>query len=159
MAKRIGIVNPSSEAFAYKRNVASGAAASIDRGTPTKESSTNVAIMADGDGTSTTLFAGIAKTVSTDTAAANGTVELYMPLPGLIYIASPKVALAANTEAKILALCGKRITLDLTTGDWTVDTADTDAIGKSVVIVGGNPFEDKVYFSITTTSLNFFEDN
>ena len=42
MSKRIGIVNPSSEAFSYKRAVAAGAAASIDRGTPTKEDTTEV---------------------------------------------------------------------------------------------------------------------
>lgn len=159
MSKRIGIVNPSSEAFSYKRAVAAGAAASIDRGTPTKESSTAVAIMADGEGTTAEQFAGVAKSVSTDTAAAAGTVQLFIPLPGLFYFASPKVAGAADTEAEILALCGKRIVLDLTSTDWTVDTAASDGIGNSVVIVGGNPNEDKVYFAITHTTLNFFENN
>ena len=159
MAKRFGIVNPASEAFSYKRAVASGAAASIDRGVPTKESSTNVAVMADGEGTTAEQFSGLGKSVSTDTAAAAGTVELYLPLPGLIYVGSPKVAAAANTEAEILALCGKRIVLDLTSADWTVDTAAVDGIGNSVVIVGGNANEDKVYFSVTHTTLNFFENN
>lgn len=159
MAKRIGIVNPTTEAFSYKRAVASGANASIDRGTPTKESSTAVAIMADAEGTTAEQFAGVAKSVSTDTTGAAGTVQLFMPLPGMFYVASPKVAGAANTEAEILALCGKRIILDLTTGDWTVDTAAVDGIGNAVVIVGGNPGEDKVYFSMTHTTLNFFENN
>lgn len=159
MSKRFGIVNPSSEAFSYKRAVASGAAASIDRGTPTKESSTSVAIMADGEGTTAEQFSGIAKSISTDTASTAGTVELYLPLPGLVYVGSPKVAGAANTEAEILALCGKRIVLDLTTGDWTVDTAAVDGIGNGVVIVGGNPGDDKVYFCMTHTTLNFFENN
>lgn len=159
MSKRIGIVNPSSEAFSYKRAVAAGAAASIDRGTPTKEDTTEVAIMADGEGTTTEQFSGVSKSVSTDTAAAPGTVELFLPLPGVIYVASPKVAGAANTEAEILALCGKRIVLDLTSTDWTVDTAASDAIGNAVVIIGGNPNEDKVYFAMTHTTLNFFENN
>lgn len=159
MAKRFGIVNPASEAFSYKRAVASGAAASIDRGAPTKESSTAVAIMADGEGTTAEQFSGLAKSVSTDTVGAAGTVQLYLPLPGLIYVGSPKVAAAANTEAEILALCGKRIVLDLTSTDWTVDTAAVDGIGNSVVIVGGNANEDKVYFSVTHTTLNFFENN
>ncbi len=159
MSKRFGIVNPASEAFSYKRAVASGAAASIDRGTPTKESSTAVEIMADGEGTTAEQFSGLAKSVSTDTAAVAGTVELYLPLPGLIYVGSPKVAGAANTEAEILALCGKRIVLDLTGSDWTVDAAAVDGIGNSVVIVGGNPNEDTVYFAVTHTTLNFFENN
>ena len=159
MSKRIGIVNPASEAFTYKRAVASGAAASIDRGTPTKESSTSVAIMADGEGTTAEPFSGVAKSVSTDTAAAAGTVELYRPIAGLVYVASPKVAGAANTEAKILAICGKRIVLDLTSTDWTVDTAAADGIGNAVVIIGGNPNEDKVYFEMTHTTTNYFENN
>lgn len=159
MAKRFGIVRPASEAFSYKRNVAAGAAASIDRGTPTKESSTNVAIMADGNGTTSEQFAGLAKSVSTDTAAVAGTVQLYMPLPGLVYVGSPKVAGAADTEAEILALCGKRIVLDLTSSDWTVDTAASDDIGNAVVIVGGEAGADKVHFCICHTTLNWFENN
>lgn len=159
MSKRFGIVNPASEAFSYKRAVASGAAATIDRGAPSKESSTYVAIMADGEGTTSEQFAGLGKSVSTDTTAADGTVELFLPLPGLIYVGSPKVAGAADTEAEILALCGKRIVLDLTSTDWTVDSAAADGIGNAVVIVGGNPNEDKVYFSITHTTLNYFENN
>lgn len=159
MSKRFGIVNPASEAFAYKRAVASGTAASIDRGAPTKESSTAVAVMADGEGTTTEQFSGLAKSVSTETAAVAGTVELYLPLPGLVYVGSPKVAGAANTEAEILALCGKRIVLDLTSTDWTVDTAAGDGIGNSVVIIGGNPNEDVVYFTINHTTLNWFENN
>lgn len=159
MAKRFGIVTPASDAFAVKRAVASGAAATIDRGTPTKESSTAVAIMADAEGTTSEQFSGLAKTVSTDTAAVAGTVEVYLPLPGLVYVGSPKVAGAADTEAEILALCGKRIIFDLTTGDWTIDTAAGDGIGNSVVIIGGNHNEDKVYFCVTHTTLNFFENN
>jgi hypothetical protein len=159
MAKRFGIVHPADDAFSYKRAVASGAAASIDRGAPTKEDTTEVAIMADGEGTTSQQFSGLAKSVSTDTAATAGTVELYLPLAGLIYVGSPKVAAAANTEAEILALCGKRIVFDLTTGDWTVDSAAVDDIGNAVVIVGGNPADDVVYFVVTHTTLNFFENN
>lgn len=156
---RFGIVNALQEPFSYKRAVASGAAASIDRGVPTKESSTNVAVMADGEGTTSQLFSGLSKSVSTDTASAAGSVELYLPLAGLLYNGSPKVAGSANTEAKILALCGKRIVLDLTGGAWTVDTAAADDIGNAVVIVGGNPNDDIVYFAICHTSLNWFENN
>lgn len=159
MAKRFGIVNPASEAFEYERAVASGAAASIDRGAPTKEDTTEVAIMADGEGTTAQQFSGLAKSVSTDTAAAAGKVKLYLPLPGLVYVGSPKVAGAADTEAEILAIAGKRIVLDLTTGDWTVDSAAADDIGNAVVIIGGNPNEDKVYFCMTHTTLNYFENN
>lgn len=156
---RFGIVNPLDAAFTYTRNVASGTAASIDRGAPTKESSTNVAVMADGEGTTSQQFAGLAKSVSTETAGAAGTVEVYVPLAGLVYVGSPKVAGAANTAAEIRALIGKRIVLDLTSTAWTVDTAAVDDIGNAVVVIGGNPNEDVVHFVVTHTTLNFFENN
>lgn len=160
MSKRFGIVNPNDDAFSYKRLVESGGAATIDRGAPTKEGSNGaVAVMADGEGTTTERFAGVAKSVSDDTAGADGSVEVYLPLPGLVYSGSPKVAGAADTEAEIQAISGKRIVFDLTSGDWTIDTAAADGIGNAVVIVGGNPNEDKVYFVVTHTTLNFFENN
>lgn len=157
---RFNVVHPNDGVFSYKRLVASGAAASIDRGAPTKEGSSGaVAIMADGEGTTSERFAGLAKSVSTDTAAASGSVEVILPLPGLVYVGSPKTAGAADTEAEIQAVSGKRVVLDLTSTNWTVDTAAADGIGNAVVIVGGVPEDDLVYFVITHTTLNFFENN
>ena len=157
---RFSIQHPIDEPFAYKRLVGSGGAATIDRGAPTKEGSSGaVAIMTDGEGTTSERFSGLAKSVSTDTAAASGSVEVYLPTPGLVYVGSPKVADAANTEAKIQAISGKRIVLDLTSTTWTVDTAASDGIGNAVVIVGGSPNDDLVYFVVTHTTLNFFENN
>lgn len=158
--KRFEIVHPNSNVISYERLVASGGAATIDRGAPTKEGSSGaVAIMADGNGTTSERFSGIAKSVSTDTAAANGVVQLITPLPGLVYKGSPKTAGSANTAAKIQALGGKRTVFDLTATVWSIDTAASDAIGNGVVILGGVPAEDIVYFAVTHTSLNFFEDN
>lgn len=157
---RFTVQHPNDNIFSYKRLVASGTAASIDRGAPTKEGSSGaVAVMADGEGTTSERFAGIAKSVSDETAAANGSVEVILPLPGLVYVGSPKVAGAADTEAEIQAISGKRIVLDLTSTDWTVDTAAADGIGNAVVIVGGSPNDDLVYFVVTHTTLNFFENN
>ena len=157
--KIFSIVTPISEVFTWERAVASGGAATIARGTPTKESSTSVAIMADGEGTTSEQFSGLAKTVSTDTAAAAGTVRCYLPLAGLIYQGSPKVAGAADTVAEINALKGKRIVFDLTSSVWTIDTAASDGIGNAVVITDGQPEQDLVHFVVTHTSFNFFENN
>lgn len=152
---RFGILHPNEDVFSYERLVGSGAAASIDRGAPTKEGSSGaVAIMADGEGTTSERFSGMAKSVSTDTAAADGVVEVYLPLPGLVYVGSPKVAGAADTKAEIQAISGKRIVLDLTSTTWTVDTAAADGATNSVVIVGGSPNDDLVYFVMTNTTLN-----
>lgn len=160
MSKIFKIYTPIDEAFSVRRIVGSGGAATIARGTPTKQGSSGaVAIMADGNGTTSELFTGMAKSVSTDTAAAAGVVDTYLPLAGIIYSGSPKVAGAANTQAEIDALAGKRVVFDITTGDWTIDSAAADDIGNAVVIVGGDYLSDILYFVTTNTMLDFFENN
>ena len=119
--------------------VASGTTSSIARSTPTKFSSAGaVAIMADGDGTPSQRFSGIAKSDSTETASAAGTVDLWLPLPGYIYAAKAKTASTADTQAEIDALFGKRVVFDLTSSLWTVDAAAADATANCVVIIGGD---------------------
>lgn len=137
--------------------VAAGAAATINPGTPTKFSSAGAVVpMVDTDGTTSQRFTGIAKTTSTDTAAAAGEVTTFIPLPGLIYAGKAKSATAANTQAKIDALLAKRVIFDLTgtvgpglTGTWTVDTAENDAATNCLVIVGGEYQTNTVYFMYT----------
>lgn len=160
MAKRFGFHDANPEPQSITRLVGSGGAATIDRGTPTKEGSSGaVAIMVDGNGTTSERFSGLAKSVSDDTAAADGHVDVYLPVPGLVYVGSPKVAGAADTQAEIDALGGKRVVFDLTSGDWTIDSAAADAIGNGVVIIGGDKDDDVLFFCVTHTTLNFFEDN
>lgn len=134
--------------------VAAGAAATINPGTPTKFSSAGAVIpMTDANGTTSERFTGIAKSTSTDTAAAAGEVYVYVPLPGLIYAAKAKSATAANTQAKIDALLGARLVFDLTgtvgpglTGTWTVDTAGGDGANNCLTIVGGEYQTNTLYF-------------
>lgn len=157
MAKRFKVVTPIDDAFTIRRIVGSGAAASIDKGTPTKEGSSGaVAIMVDGDGTTSQRFSGLAKNVSTDTVAAAGIVYTVLPLSGLVYAGKPKVAGAANTQAEIDALLGTRTVFDLTSTDWTVDAAAADGATNGVVIVGGQPIEDVLYFVMSPT-VTFWE--
>lgn len=157
MAKRFKIVTPIDDVFSVRRIVGSGAAATIDKGTPTKEGSSGaVAIMVDGDGTTSQRFSGLAKNVSDETASANGKVYVYLPLPGIVYSGKPKVAAAADTQAEIDALAGKRTVFDLTSGDWTVDAAAADGATNGVVIVGGHKEEDILYFVISPT-ISLFE--
>lgn len=158
MAKIFKLVNPSADkAQSYDRIVGSGAAASIARGTPTKQGSAGaVAIMADGNGTTSERFTGIAKSVSTDTVAAAGRVDLWFPFPGIIYSGKPKVSGAADTQAEIDALVGTRTVFDLTSSDWTVDAAASDSATNGVVIIGGQPEQDVLYFVVSPTC-NFIE--
>lgn len=142
---------PNSWATTYV--VASGAVGTIANGTPTKcvtaDGSVAGAIvpMVDGDGIVTAQrFAGLGKTTSTDTVAAAGTVDTLAPVAGLLYRGFAKSATAADTQAEINALMGKKVIFDLTTGDWTVDTATADALINCVVIQGGLPQSSEILF-------------
>ena len=135
--------------FVWDRTVASGTAVSIKAGEPTKSASqTNIAIMVDGDGTTSQVFTGIAKDNSTDTVAAAGRCNTYFPLPGIIYAAQPLLTTAANTAAKIDALLSKRVFFDLTAGSWTIDTAQADATTNGLLIYGGDYRTNTVYFMV-----------
>src|SRR5689334_5445519 len=94
--------------------VGSGTATSIKAGEPTKQGSAGaVAIMVDGDGNTSQVFTGLAKSDSTDTVAAAGNVNIWLPLPGYLYSGKAKTSTNANTQAKIDALFGKRVVFDL----------------------------------------------
>lgn len=133
--------------------VASGAAATIAPGTPAKCTTADGSVagavvpMVDTDGIVTgERFVGLAKNTSTDTASAAGVVDTWAPVPGILYRGKPKTAGAVDTQSEINALAGKKVIFDLTIGDWTVDTAATDALVNCVVICGGTPNNDEVCF-------------
>lgn len=133
--------------------VASGAAGTIVSGTPAKCVTADGSVagatipMVDGDGLVTgERFVGLAKTTSTDTASAAGTVDTWCPVPGILYRGFAKSAAAADTQAEINALMGKKVLFDLTSSDWTVDTAATDALVNCVVIQGGMPQTSEILF-------------
>lgn len=145
-----------SDAFEVTRVVALGTAASIGRGFPTKETGTTggVAIMADGNGTTSERFSGIAKKASTETAAVAGEVKVFHPFPGIVYEGKPKTAGAANTQAEIDALKGVRTVFDLTSTTWSIDAGASDSANNCVVIIDGRAQDDVLYFVISPEGLN-----
>lgn len=141
------ILNELEAKYTVNPIVASGAATTIVRGSPTKAGSSGaVAAMVDGNGTTSEVFTGIAKSDSTDTASAAGTVELWLPLPGLVYSGKAKSASAADTQAEIDALFYKRVVFDLTASVWTVDTGASSTSTNCVVITGGDYHTSTIYF-------------
>ena len=134
--------------------VASGGVATIQAGTPTKGADAAAASwtgavlpMVDGDGSTSQRFTGIAKSTSTDTAAAAGVVTLWLPLAGYMYACKSKSLTATDTAAEINALFGKRVVFDLTSSLWSIDTAAADAVANCVTIIGGDYLTSTVYFN------------
>lgn len=106
-------------------------------------------ICADADLTigTDTVFLGVTANAGSHTASADGTVDVYVPLPGVVYGAAAKTATAADTQAEIDALEGDRVVLDLTSSKWTVDTAAGDGANNAFYIVGGDPKHSEIHFT------------
>lgn len=143
------IISPNVEPFSTNPIVASGAVGTIAAGTPTKLGSSGAVVpMVDGDGTTSQVFTGIAKSDSTDTVAAAGRVQLWLPAPELIYTGKAKSAAAADTQAEIDALYQKRVVFDLTASVWTIDTAAGDATTNGLLIIGGDYRSQTINFLV-----------
>lgn len=129
------------------------AATAIYAGEPTKlkaAGSPYVIPWADADITpgTDTIFTGIAASDSTQTASADGYIDVYMPIPFLVYEAKAKTAASVDTQSEINALCGDRKIIDLTSTVYTVDEAAADAAGNAMLIVGGDPVRKTLKFMI-----------
>jgi hypothetical protein len=106
----------------------------------------------DGDhtiGTDTAIIGLVAKD-STHTATADGVVEVYLPLPGIVYEGYATTAANVDTQAEIDALCGDRVTIDVSAvtsaGNWTVDEDAGESQTNAFQIVGGDPEKKTIYF-------------
>lgn len=148
--------SPIEEKYSVTCIVDAGGVATINSGEPTKLGSSGyVGIMADADGTTGTRFTGIAKSDSDETASVDGHVTVWLPLPGLVYSGVAKSSTAADTQAEIDGLFGKRVIFDLTSTTWTIDTAEADASTNCVVIIGGDYHTNTVYFTYSISGTVF----
>lgn len=103
--------------------------------------------LVDGDltiGTDTAMV-GIAASDSTHTASADGVIDVYMPLPGVVYKA--KATTAGNVAA---TLVGDRVSVDLSGTTYTIDENATDAATNAFYIVDVDTDEGTVDFIIRT---------
>lgn len=165
----IRLQNPSQDQFSIRAVVALGVAQSINAGEPTIGADATAAspwtgavkIAADADPTTASghRFTGIAKSDSSDTVAAAGYVDVWLPMPGTVYSAKAKTASAADTQAEIDALKFKRVIFDLTATNWTIDTAAVDAAANGVVIIGGDYTKSMINFLVIPTVSVFGSPN
>ncbi len=133
--------------------VAAGAANSISPGEPVVRTSgtATVALAADATPTSDTdEFVGLAATESTDTAAAAGTVDVYVFTGGEVISAAAKTAGNADTLTEIRALANDNLLFDLTSGTWTVDTTSASALNGLTATGEGEPENSRVYLRVKT---------
>jgi len=97
-------------------------------------------------GTDTAML-GLAANDSTATASADGVIDVYMPLPGIIYRAY------AHTGANVAAtIVGDRVDLDISAttdaGNWTINEDAGDTLTNAFCIVGVDTDNDTVDFII-----------
>ena len=99
---------------------------------------------------------GISSSTSTQTASAAGTVDYTPALPGQIWLISSKVSTDVNTQAKYDALVGKRVLIDLTTGSYTLLTADGSTYGCVIMpmIITTNP--GKIAFQFKWSAIDMY---
>ena len=120
-------------------------------GEPVKLSSTYAVPSADAEpGTGTPTFLGIAASNSTQTASTDGKVDVFYPVPGLVYACKTKTSTEINTAAKLQALIGVTAAFDLTSDVYTVDTG-TNTSTFGLVIVGGDIVNSIVYFMVRSS--------
>lgn len=101
----------------------------------------------------TTYVVGIAATTSTETASADGTVEVFENLPGTVWLCNAKSSAAVDTQAEYDALVNVPVLFDLTSSVYTVDTAVTDATyGLVIESLDITRYPGKVAFSIRSSA-------
>jgi hypothetical protein len=100
----------------------------------------------------TTQVIGITASDATATTAAAGTVEVYLPLPGVVYKAKATTGTNIDTQAELNALVGDRVLFDLVSSTFTVDENAGDAAGNGIQIVGGDIKNTEIYFTIRPAS-------
>src|SRR6185295_2459435 len=110
----------------------------------TSTSATYAVACADADCSTSAPILGIATSTSTETASVDGTVDVQMPTPGLVFACKAKTASQFDTAAEIQTFIGTSTVFDLTSSVYTVDTGATGAT-SGLYIVGGDPLTSTVY--------------
>lgn len=81
----------------------------------------------------TDFVVGIAQTTGTQTASLAGTVEVLPLSSGTTFLCNPNVAASWDTQSEYDALVGKRLLIDLTSGNYTLLASDSANNGLIVM--------------------------
>lgn len=125
----------------------------INAGEPVKLDSAGspyVIPFADGDltiGTDTAMI-GVTANASDHTASADGSVDVYMPMPGTVWAMKATTPANVDTQAEIDALRGDRVVMNLAAGVYTLDENAGDAATSAFYILNGDPATGELFFNI-----------
>jgi len=106
----------------------------------------------------TDMFIGVSKSGGTETAAADGVIDVELVIPGTIMEIKATTVANVNTDALILALKFDQVTFDRSAataaGVLTLDEdegTDTDVHG--LMILDGRPTDGMMYFTPVLTHI------
>lgn len=96
---------------------------------------------------------GISATTSSETASANGTVQVIPVDPSMIWVANPQTAATYGVgttpnQTTYNALVGARVLFQVTSGTWTILSTDSSNNGLVVEAIDVTKTLGKVAFSI-----------
>ena len=110
-----------------------------------------------------TAICGLAATDSTHTATADGYIDVYMPLPGIVYRGYATTAANVDTQAELDLLRGDRvvITVSATTsaGDWSIDEDAGETQSNSFLLVDGDYQKQTIDFTIRHAATMLGDDD
>ncbi len=95
----------------------------------------------------TDYLLGIAQSVSTNTAALAGEVDVLPVDSGDVFLIEPNDSTAYDTQAEYDALVGKRVLIDLTATKYTILAADGATYGCVIQPLDITKYPGKVAFS------------
>jgi len=102
---------------------------------------------------------GVAASAGSHTATADGTVEIYLPLPGVIYEMAVTTSTNFDTQSEIGALVGDRVVINVSDLVQTLDENAGDDPDTAFMIVGGDPDRAVAYFTIRADATHLSGDS
>lgn len=99
-----------------------------------------------------TAIVGLTASTGTHTSAADGTIDVYMPLPGVVYEGFASTASNIATTALLNALLGDRVPKEISAtslaGNWTIDENGAEGQTNPYWMIGGDPAAGTIKFMI-----------